>query len=1011
MKKKLLFLLSLLSALTIGVASATACDNGKNNPPASNTGTESDSGTESGSDVTKTYTVKFVDEDGTELSTATYEEGATVTAPADPTKADADGYSYAFAGWDKEVTVANADVTYTATYTKTAIEYTITFMDGEDVVAEVPFTVETTEIEVPAVPVKPGYENGAWGAYDLTKLENQTVTLSGYTIAEYKITFVNGEDVVAEVPFTVETTEIQVPALPEGIEREHYTYAWGAYDLKDYKNQTVEVVYTPIEYKVEFVNDEGFMIAPTVKFTVENVGDVVFPDAPKDYQKEGYTAVWTIAPQDLQLQNYTATVTWSLNTYTLTFIKGEEEVKVPFNVEMTEIEEPELPTKAHYTASWGKYDLKKGEDQTVEVIYEATKYKISFMFGTELVAEEFFTIEDNEITEPAIPTLEGFEGGEWDEYDTARFEDQTVQLINFTASSYTLTFDANGGSSEALDLEVTFGEAYELPIATTTAAGQYFNGWADENGNLVPQTGTWKIASSLTLKAVYSNVMSFTDGVVPAAFTKADTTASLDIVNINGNNVLKLNNPSSGSPAMKVTTAWLAEYFADENVDYIAFDAIADMANNNFRRDTNRDGALTAVTYEQDMTYDHDSDGDGTKEKYPTTGVRADAWKTFYFSRADYEFWVSKNLTEARFIASGGFSAGQNIYIDNIRPVTEEERQAGIGSFESAGIRINDAGKTLLFYTLGQGTTWQFNMQVSAGVFANVGLTNDNVTDGRTALTFTKEAGKLAINLTSGRAWSDALVTTTGYWAVDVYVPVGAGATISSESTGLGNSVIPCGVPTEGAWTTVYLNGSINALKIDDQNGGTYCIDNFRTVTAEEFTAAQYGFEVGTVGLRTNLLNDENTASGAAYVYYKGKDYSGVKASLVVSEGNGAGDVNALSNVRFDNQVVHSGDYSLAFDKGAGYMFFSRHVESSALTNFAGGFTFWIYSTVEINGVDSNQVTNGVNGKVGGTGIIIPANTWTQITINADEIGNGRFLILQGSFTGTIYVDDFQLLN
>ena len=169
MKKKLLFLLSLLAAMTIGVASATACDNGKPNSSASNT----ESGTESDTGVKETYTIKFVDEDGTELSSATYEEGATVEAPAAPTKADADGYSYTFAGWDKEVTAATADVTYTATYTKTAIEYTITFMDGETVVATIPFTVETTEIQAPEVPVRPGYENGAWSAYDLTKLENQ----------------------------------------------------------------------------------------------------------------------------------------------------------------------------------------------------------------------------------------------------------------------------------------------------------------------------------------------------------------------------------------------------------------------------------------------------------------------------------------------------------------------------------------------------------------------------------------------------------------------------------------------------------------------------------------------------------------------------------------------------------------------------------------------------------------------------------------------------------------------
>ena len=884
MKKKLLFLLSLLSAVTIGVASATACDNGSNNSSVSDTGTVSgtESDSESDSGVKATYTVTFVDEDGTELSSVTYEEGATVEEPEAPTKADADGYSYTFAGWDKEVTAVAEDVTYTATYTKTAIEYTITFMDGEDVVDTVTFTVETTEIEAPAVPVKPGYENGAWGAYDLTKLENQTVTASGYTAIEYAITFKNGEDETV-VPFTVETTEIQEPELPTA---DHYETAWGAYDLTKAENQTVEVVYTAIEYKVNFVNEEDMVILPPVKFTIENFDAVEFPDVPEDFVKVGYTGAWDITPADLQLQDCTAKVT-------------------------------------------------------------------------------------------------------------------------FLPNSYKITLDANGGSVEYTELSVTFDADYELPVASTTESGQYFNGWVDENGKTVLATGNWTIASDVTLKAVYSNVMSFDDGAVPAAFTKADTTESLNIVDLNGNKVLQLTN-SGASPALNVTTAWLAEYFADENVDYIAFDARADMDMNNFRRVTLRsNGTFAADCYEHDMTYTHPVDG----ASYPTTGIRADSWKTFYFSRADYDAWVAQGVTSERFIVAGQFSAGKNVYIDNIRPVTAAERAAGIYSFESGGVRVNDPGAvTLLFYTLDQGTTWQFNMQTSGG-FTNVGYTNEKVTDGIRALQFTKAKGDLNINFPSGRQAYNDIVTKTGYWAIDIYVPVGSEATISTESTGLNNGVIPCVVPTEGAWTTVYLSGSMNSLKITDTNGGTYFVDNIRSVTAEEYTVAQYGFEAGTVGLRTNLLNDANTHSGAAYLYNKGFDYSNVKASFLIAEGNAASDGNAVSNVRFDSQIVHSGSYSIAFDKGNGYVSFTRHAESEALTNFAGGFTFWLYSTVEIDGVNGNQIINGVNGKLnGGEGLYVQANTWTQITINADEIGNGRFLILQGSFAGTIYLDDFQPL-
>ncbi len=73
--------------------------------------------------IAKTYTIRFVDEDGTllqEKKTPVYEvpkyEGDT------PAKESDGRYTYTFKGWDRQITEVKGDATYTAVYDKTPIE-------------------------------------------------------------------------------------------------------------------------------------------------------------------------------------------------------------------------------------------------------------------------------------------------------------------------------------------------------------------------------------------------------------------------------------------------------------------------------------------------------------------------------------------------------------------------------------------------------------------------------------------------------------------------------------------------------------------------------------------------------------------------------------------------------------------------------------------------------------------------------------------------------------------------
>ncbi len=984
------------------------------------------------------YTVTFFAEGKQVGEALTYTvENKEITVPAVPEKAN-----YAGAWEAYELTTGNVEVN--AVYT--AIEYTVTFMADGQIVAEVPYTVEMEAIEEPTVPNKDGY-GGKWAAYELkggdvtveaiytvgvytvtfkadgvTKfvreytVENPEIAVpavpakahytgvweeyeltSGdvivnaiYTAIDYTVTFMNGEETVATLTYNLDNTNIEVPAVPE---KAHYTAAWDKYELTG-GDITVNAVYTAIAYDVEFV--VGGNVIKTLTYTVENT-TIEEPAVP---EKAGYTGTWEA--YELKGGNVYVEAQYEIIEYTVTFMADGEQVgeTLTYTVENKNINVPAVPEKAHYTnGAWEAYELTTG-DIIVNATYEAIEYTVTFMADGEVIGTATYTVENADLGEVAIPEKTGYTGS-WGDIELTG-GDITVELT-YTANVYTVTYNANGGEASEYTQEVTYDAAYTLATATAPKGYQEFLGWADEKGNLIVSE-TWNIASDVTLTAVYSEGVVFESMTeVPSYMKAADTTEYLAITELNGNKVLQVKNKAdSGSPALIVTLDFLAQFFADSNVEYVAFEAKSgETITNNFRRVTKRaNGTFAADVYINDFA----------ANGVPVSGIRNDAFKTFYFSRADYQSWIDNGVTEERLIASGGVVGGDSFYVDNIRPVTKAQWEREAYSFDSEGIRVNDAGRTLLFYTTKSVGDWGFNLQVNSGmVFENPGYTSEYVTHGARALMFTKTGGNFSINFNSAKTGYTDVVTKTGYWAVDIYTPVGAGARISTAQTGLSNSIIPGASLVEGGWTTVYVSGSVNSLTVGDDNGGTYYIDNMRSITAEEYAAAQNSFEFATVGLRTNKLDSE-TADSAAYVYNKGNDYSGTKFSLAIAEGNGANDVNSVSNARFDTEIVHDGQYSIAFDKGAGYMYLTHG--GDAKTTFANGLTFWMYSTTAINGTTANNITNGVNGKLnGGEGMNIPANQWVQITITADEIGNGRFLIIQGSVEGTIYLDDFQPLN
>lgn len=76
-----------------------------------------------------TYLVKFVDDNGSVISSETYEYGATIKYPEDPTKEATKEYTYTFSGWNNDATTVTKNLTIKATYSKVKNQYTYKFVN------------------------------------------------------------------------------------------------------------------------------------------------------------------------------------------------------------------------------------------------------------------------------------------------------------------------------------------------------------------------------------------------------------------------------------------------------------------------------------------------------------------------------------------------------------------------------------------------------------------------------------------------------------------------------------------------------------------------------------------------------------------------------------------------------------------------------------------------------------------------------------------------------------------
>ena len=283
------------------------------------------------SETLRSYTVRFLDFDGTELQSSTYLYGATPGISKVPTRASTVAYDYAFSGWTPAIKAVMGDAVYTALYDSSKVLYTVTFMDGSSVFAtvQVPYGEAA---KAPGTPSREGYKFVGWNGSLSNVTGNMTVSALFEELVYREVVIDRGD----EGRDTVKVEKDEWFTLPEAPEKPGHTFTgWYGPDgdylgkagdtVKVSADMRIEPRYEANLYRIAFVNGSDTLQSGKVAYgTLPSYTGT----APRKASSAKYTytfAGWTPAIKAVTGDAvYTAIFDSSKVLYTVAFVNGSD---------------------------------------------------------------------------------------------------------------------------------------------------------------------------------------------------------------------------------------------------------------------------------------------------------------------------------------------------------------------------------------------------------------------------------------------------------------------------------------------------------------------------------------------------------------------------------------------------------------------------------------------------------------------------------------------------------------
>ena len=259
------------------------------------------------------------------------------------------------------------------------------------------------------------------------------------------------------------------------------------YDIKYVAGKLT--VTEPDSYKLTYMVDGRVYQSAVVKYR-EIITPLVAPS------KVGYTfSGWSEIPETMPAKDVVVTGSFSVNSYTLTYNVDGKEYKsstVAFGTKLT----PEAaPIREGYTFSgWSEIpETMPAKDVVVTGSFSVNSYTMTYMVDGE-VFKTILIAYGTELTPETEPTREGYMFSGWGEIPRSMPARDVVVVGSFSKGAYKITYMVDGELYKVLAYDY---EATVVPEVEPAKEGHTFSGWSEVPQTMpakdVVVTGTFSV--------------------------------------------------------------------------------------------------------------------------------------------------------------------------------------------------------------------------------------------------------------------------------------------------------------------------------------------------------------------------------------------------------------------------------------------------------------------------------------------------------------------------------------